>query len=552
MYCTNCGKEIPDDSVFCIFCGQKVDGGVSPEPKAAESGTQGQQPVKPPVKMNKKSLAVAGGVVAAVVVIGGATMLFSSPKATVAKGFQKTWKAVCQEETGLDAYLGMNSIGKMIKDGSSSQKLTGNASVSLWGAQLGDADVSIQFDREKNNKAYVTAGASYSGMDLGTVSVYMDKKSIYAASPEFLDGSFYLNLKDVEKKLNDSDYLEELWDDQRIFLQEGMSSDVDAFMTEVQRVVKKDVKSLYKNMNVKKSGKETFSIDGKDKKCQGYDVTISEDDLKKIVEDIANTYLDEYGATGTFMPSDYTYDECLEQSERDVDEMRQEIKKYTSMIKDDLNFQVYVGPKGRVVSVKIEKKKLSAAAVAEVTSMQVGGTASVEVNLLGGKNPMDDMSVKGEVKFGDGTSASLELSRELKDTKTDIDDTIELALAAGSAYGSNRTNIELNGQVDKRNGQWEISLRSPILNTTFSADGTFENVKKGKSFSVSLENINLGSYSSEYGILDLEMTYEVAPLKGSISNDLPQKTIYDILDMSEDDWTEIENEIDMNARAIGI
>ena len=48
------------------------------------------------------------------------------------------------------------------------------------------------------------------------------------------------------------------------------------------------------------------------------------------------------------------------------------------------------------------------------------------------------------------------------------------------------------------------------------------------------------------------MTYEVAPLKGSISNDLPQKTIYDILDMSEDDWTEIENEIDMNARAIGI
>ena len=30
------------------------------------------------------------------------------------------------------------------------------------------------------------------------------------------------------------------------------------------------------------------------------------------------------------------------------------------------------------------------------------------------------------------------------------------------------------------------------------------------------------------------------------------QNIYDILDMSEDDWTEIENEIDMNARAIGI
>ncbi|HBG67027.1 MAG TPA: hypothetical protein DIC33_06845, partial [Kandleria vitulina] len=24
MYCTNCGRQIEDDAVFCPFCGQKV------------------------------------------------------------------------------------------------------------------------------------------------------------------------------------------------------------------------------------------------------------------------------------------------------------------------------------------------------------------------------------------------------------------------------------------------------------------------------------------------------------------------------------------------
>ena len=25
MFCTNCGKQIPNDSVFCEFCGTKID-----------------------------------------------------------------------------------------------------------------------------------------------------------------------------------------------------------------------------------------------------------------------------------------------------------------------------------------------------------------------------------------------------------------------------------------------------------------------------------------------------------------------------------------------
>ena len=33
MYCSKCGKQIPDDSVFCSGCGAKVGGGAAAEPE---------------------------------------------------------------------------------------------------------------------------------------------------------------------------------------------------------------------------------------------------------------------------------------------------------------------------------------------------------------------------------------------------------------------------------------------------------------------------------------------------------------------------------------
>ena len=53
MFCTNCGKEIPDDSIFCTFCGQKVDGGAAP----ADAGSSVMS--KLPKKISKKSATVA-------------------------------------------------------------------------------------------------------------------------------------------------------------------------------------------------------------------------------------------------------------------------------------------------------------------------------------------------------------------------------------------------------------------------------------------------------------------------------------------------------------
>lgn len=566
MYCTNCGKEIPDDSVFCTFCGEKVEGGPVNTNKGSGMPKITAPKVSAPKNINKKAVAVAGGV-AAVVIVGGAAMsLVSSPKAAVAKGIQKTWKAVCTEETGINSYLGMNDINKMIVDGKSSQTISGDVSAKLFGAQFGNAGFKLQLDREKDDKMLVSATGDFAGMDIGTISLYKDKKDIYAAAPDFVDGNFHVNLKELENKLNDDEFLADLLMNHYIYVQKDLDTDYEKFLKDVQDTIKADMKPLYKNMEVKKSEKKSFSMDGKDKKCQGYDVTIKSDDIQKLVEDVADLYIDrcdsaiENEGPGIWtimdmsdedMDAEGLYSYITESKENGKEYMREEIKKYTSSIRKDVNLQVYVGPGGRMVSVGSEGK-LPAAIMQSISSASGNGKASVSVDLLGTKNPLDDMSIKGELNAG-GETLSVKLARNLEDTKTDIDDSLEFSYATNGSYStSGRT--ELYGKVDKETGKWEVGVDGSLAYQTLniSAGGTFENVKKGKQFTVTLDDIDLGSLGSGIGAFDLEVSYAVEPLKGGISNTMTKGTVYNVLDMSEDDWYDIGNEISSNASAIGL
>ena len=48
MYCKKCGKEIPDDSVFCLYCGTNLKESITESPKTEE-------PIKVDVNANVKA-----------------------------------------------------------------------------------------------------------------------------------------------------------------------------------------------------------------------------------------------------------------------------------------------------------------------------------------------------------------------------------------------------------------------------------------------------------------------------------------------------------------
>ncbi|MBS6645304.1 MAG: zinc-ribbon domain-containing protein [Clostridiaceae bacterium] len=106
MFCPNCGTELPDDSVFCGTCGQRVDeeaGGFE------QSSGDVVQPVIPaaPAPDKKKNVkligGIAAGVVALVVIIVAAVNIFGGGKFT--KPMDQLCKLVNSKDTNIEKYV---------------------------------------------------------------------------------------------------------------------------------------------------------------------------------------------------------------------------------------------------------------------------------------------------------------------------------------------------------------------------------------------------------------------------------------------------------------
>ncbi|MCR5667361.1 MAG: zinc-ribbon domain-containing protein [Eubacterium sp.] len=103
-FCPNCGKEIPDDSVFCTECGSKLEDYVkAPEQEAEqvqgegtteepvqEEPVQAQAPVNPATAvqklkqpLSKKTMLMIGGIVVIAVIVVIAAVLINKAKHTI-------------------------------------------------------------------------------------------------------------------------------------------------------------------------------------------------------------------------------------------------------------------------------------------------------------------------------------------------------------------------------------------------------------------------------------------------------------------------------------
>lgn len=88
MFCTKCGKQIPDDSKFCPYCGNPAE---TPEnmQKRVDKPTP-HIPDKPPQTSSKKSTVIAS-VIGIAILLGVITMAFNSkPASTTSKPASST------------------------------------------------------------------------------------------------------------------------------------------------------------------------------------------------------------------------------------------------------------------------------------------------------------------------------------------------------------------------------------------------------------------------------------------------------------------------------
>lgn len=567
MFCTNCGKEIPDDSAFCTFCGQKVEA-EQKKRKADIIGGSLRKRSKPSIKM---ALGIGGAAVLAVAGISFAVAR-SNPKTIVTEGIQKTWKAICKEETGLGAYLGRKQLIKLLETGKTRQEISGNMSASILGLRLDNAQVHVQIDKNGGKELSAAAEAVIEGQELGEGLLYRNEDAIYVSAPELIDGSFYLEPAQLEEKLENSGYRAELLNTYGLYVPEEMEINHDQLAKKLKDALKEDWSKLYENMKVEKTQEKSFSVGGKQTKCQGYEITIQKEDLKDVLEAASDAVVPEIINSRPIFVHDYSGQELLdggvssngEVSEDSVREIEQEyeraiktiqqvVKQCLSLIKSDQVFNVYIGPKGRIVAAEAEweipQEILAPLAAFEGMEIPAGieeslGTVSGRLEFLGSKNPLDNAKAEGSLNLGGLVSCTVGVERKMNDTKEELQDSAKIFWTASGLIGMLSENAEVEGRLNKETGEWKLET-SLSGSDGLSVGGTFSDVKKGKGFCLTIDDINqnlriLGFY---LGTSETDFSYRIGPLKEDIENEMETDESRNVLEMSADEWKAIFKEI---------
>lgn len=512
MYCTNCGKEIPDQSEFCEHCGARLSENQENQenPKNQENlrnqENQESEVPAPPKKISGKKTKLAAAAVVCVILVTAAAIgiprFFQNPKQKIVKGIIKTYQAAVSGETTLNGILGLDQMKKEVMEGNTTQLLE----VTLPEAEAGLRAL-IASDRKKKSfrtELYPT----WNNMELGEAILYRQGDNLYFGLPDVLDDVFYVELPEIRDDLSGSAA-------NRLF-REATDMDLSDLLPEdedsrealtFKSYCKEELESLYDDIEVEKDGKETVRINGKSQKCDRYQVTIPGSSLKDLLSKTVDYGVEKQpalmlvlgnlvarGGGGIILP-------------QEVKQILKEMLLPPLKLRD-VEMTVCLDKKGRVVACK-----------GEWTVALNGESAKIEYDgsFSGGASPLD--KIDGTVLVSvDGEEWEFSLDRDKKfDKKSGLKDQIELTMVDswdGSSYTDAYT---CDFSYNLKNGKWEFTAADDD-NYGIQATGQISDVKKGKEMSFALHELT--DLSGHYSYL--EGKYELAglgkegvePLKG--------------------------------------
>ncbi len=492
MYCTNCGKEIPDQSEFCEHCGAKLS-----------ENQESEVPVPSPKVSGKKTKLAAAVVVCVVAAAAaiGIPRLFQNPKQKIVKGVIKTYQAAVSGETTLNGILGLDQMRKEVMEGNTTQLLE----VTLPEEEAGLRAL-IASDRKK--KSFRTEFyPTWNNMELGEAILYRQGDNLYFGLPDVLDDVFYAELPEIRDDISGSALNRLFREATNMDLSDLLPEDEDSQETLTFRsYCKEELESLYDDIEVEKDGKETVRINGKSQKCDRYQVTIPGSSLKDLLSKTVDYGIEKQPALMFALGADLV---LMRGRAVTLQEVRQALKEMLSPLKlRDVEMTLCLDKKGCVVACK-----------GEWTVAMNGESAKIEYDgsFSGGFSPLD--KIDGTVLVSvDGEQWEISLDRDKKfDKKSGLKDQIELTLVDSWGSGSYTDAYTYDFSYNLKNGKWEFTAADDD-NYGIQATGQISDVKKGKEMSFALHELT--DLSGRYSYL--EGKYELAglgkegvePLKG--------------------------------------
>lgn len=619
MKCTKCGTECREGVKFCTQCGNPLDNEEAQaqtcEGEAADaSETKKEEGAKPATgqpdtsqpagaatfqsppyqalqdepKPKKNVLKVLIGVIVVVVIIAIAGLAYvkmsaKDPKQVVIDAFKGVYPkgavSPSEELFGLKEFA--DSALKTDREGGMTIKLESCSDPSVNAVAGSGIRLESKEDRT-NDKSYINMGLIYNGMDLVNFDAYYGDNTMMMAVPELSSKVFTVDLgKGLADRMKNSPTVGP-------FLSEN-GVDMDALSNELNQLIAQrkagdkggkapfDIKALlnrYKEgckaqdnlkaaMTVMKAGRGVYTMNGKEAKCQGYDVVISKDamiDFLRTSSDfflqdatLKDDYLKQLEATVTMsklmsgITSGTDFKSAQEMQKETYDEAKDNVDKmitYLDKSLTDVKMTVYVDKKGNLAAVDAS----TSMAMKDVPDMENGNVAvTCNFELQGGTYPTQN--VKGGIVLTGDDKNTVKIDLLKKGTYDGKKLTGGLSLDI-SAPDNNGYKITYTGTYDSKDGSYGASAKVDSNNSKIleiSAAGAIDDLKKGKSFHMNIDSLKIETLDNSMNLVlngelySRPLSGEVEPLKG---------TDMDVLAATKDDWNSLFMEIVKSAMGL--
>lgn len=610
MKCPFCNEEIEENSSVCPICGKTMtaegvqeiaEGTVESVEETtetvkaaaetevhditveAETAAKELEVVPATKKNNKKTLGIAAVIaVVGVVAVGAAVMMpKKNPKDVVINAF-KSISAEGQTNP-MDELFGWKAMDeKLSKEASEINleiQLQDSSDETVKMLSTGKLGMTV-FNDPVNKKASGALGVGYADMNIANFEFYLDDKQVVAAIPELSKKAFSINYaEDLEGQLERSPFFGQMLSESGTDLtglnnylakwNELASSDRQFFdvksLWNRYKEGSKAIEDLKAAMTVAEKDKKSFTIDGKEESCQGYDVTITKDALIQFMtttkefflsdETLKKDFVDytslmtEIQSTMVYMYADTektpeelqaeTWTDAAEQADRLIEQMKESM--------GDVTLVVYARKDGKMASFDYK----TSVTVDEET-LQVYGT----VTFGGGYSMM--ANVKADVNMEDADGQKITLLADKTGTYEagkSLAGALTLTASSDMDDRSEAFNIVLNGDYTAESGTYNLSATVQANGAEMgkaSSTGMIQNLVKGESFELIIDSAKVEtdmlSYDGTSQYIDFSGLYRAAPLASTI--EIPAGESFDVLAATETDYNAVYDEIVGNVYTI--
>ncbi|MBQ9765352.1 MAG: hypothetical protein IJW18_04080 [Lachnospiraceae bacterium] len=406
-----------------------------------------------------------------------------------------------------------------------------------------------------NSKIFADLGVDYADVFSGSVQFYVDDKQVAVKVPDYLDKVFYLEFENIAERYGKSvlaQIIGEEVDMNAIFSMSTTDMDTEAVEALVKGYMESGIIEDFKSsIEYEEVDKEKFELDGKNRKCEGYNITISEDEMINFVretieyfldsddtlevveayaamyaEQEAEYYLEWYGEDYYNYYYDEYYNEVMEgfeevkaEFQENGDELYEELAEYISDIEAEM--YVYDG---------------AIAYLAVTTEISDGYGETVEVGIelecTGGEFGVYD---NYEFKVKAMGMSLIEVEKETNVDGNEVEAEWSISLAEEEDL-----DISWGYTLDTKSKEFEASVvvDDGYDKVEVACEGTIE-VEKKKSVKFDFDSITL-AIDDEVGI-ELSGSIEV---ECNASVDMPSGEKFDVLTENQAEWEAIISDLE--------